>query len=508
MILLELRRMRMPLIAGGVVTACTLFLLFVLPLAPDMQETAVLTANLALAVLWVIILFENIASDKEQLPFLTGMPRNPSLIYLKRMGLRILILAGILLIFYLVPGFARIPANEQAPFFSDQLFYWSHLLKVLFPVTGIVLLLGTIRLQPKLSRAMIVVSITGAFSQFLALTFYTDIFSWFGVLFCGFQVFILFAVWSAEAWSSVLQNRNMRRPAVLLMLLPLLQYGGTSAYWNLRHLFTMKEAQAQGIVLQDAVPGDWNGGAPTPERIRETIDRMLEKAGYRADGNLIFRSYSFHLNFAIAEYLWDQLSIHRQNDDREAFAATLKKLWFLTGFNPRKILGTIPENADEIKFMIRLLDNAEHWQTDPILLMQPYAYPYFRGASGIMGQFGDWAYNGSGFGRAAGRIIIQPFKQKIDSHLLQDGMEYLRRVRCGEPASKHLYFLQIQGWNKDEVRFSQAVYRLRLHMLEHGEAPDRPGAGFEQFHYRKTEDGFELKYHHLNYHYQHTEKTI
>lgn len=505
----ELRRIVASLVIGIAVTIIALVLVFTIPMSRDMLETAKLVASLALPVLWIIILFENIAADKEQLPFIAGLPRPPGRIFLVRAGLRLLILSVVTLALWLMLDFTRTWTISLTHSYNRESMQWSNLLGMMLPAIGLILLLGTSRLRPECGWQMTVVLIAGGLSQALALTFYAALTNWHGLFLCGLQAFLLFGVWSREIWNAAVLNRRMRWSVALLMLLPLLQYGATFAYWNLRHIPALKSAQAQGVIL---IPAEWGNMVWQARRqndtqvIREILDQILEKIDYRPDSRPVFRNYDYGLNAAFERYLRGEMETCRKNGDREQFAAILRKKWFLTGFDSWRINGTVPKTADEIEFMSRLLEDAEKWEMDCRLLLQPFGrarfWPYRNNVADL---FSAWAHSGPGLFRIFGRIIAQPLWEKSYVHTLEGAAESLRRLRRGDTL-RHVNRdrrLQgfIEGWNKNMVRFSLAVYRTHLHMLEYGEAPDELSPEFRQFRYRKTANGFELGYNSESYRY-------
>ncbi len=469
--MLELRRMRLPLAVGAVVSALWLGLMYLVPMDRELFQIAVLVSGILLPSLWLILLFEPLADDREQLAFLGGLPVSLHRVFWLRVLSRlVLLMAGTVLLWRAI-GFVENWGASIVNDYNRAKFSIINLIGVWLGVSGWLIFLSIFRTRPKMPRPMLISLIVAVFAQIVAVTFYTEINAVYYILLSGIQTFCLTLIAAWQLWRGACLNRRVGWWVVALMLLPVLQYGAVSAYWNTRlHLVTEK-AKTEGIMIFPDNPG--------------SKAELLKQLGYHLGAAPVYHAnngYSYNYRYNLQRETMD----YYKKDDFERFFENAEIEWFLFGFGsyPNVILkicespANKPNQLEWYRRLVEYLEKTKHRQIENrlILSLDDYFYLYWNGHD-IVRAFGKWYDSGrENWYSEATEFLVQPTKAKAKVHIIEEAIEYFRLTKNGrtlhpKDTVKFRAAGQITGWHPESVDFMISVVKLRMYQLEHGEFP-------------------------------------
>ncbi len=186
-----------------------------------------------LTLMWVILMFESIGSDREQAAFLNGIPASPAMVF----GTR-LIFRGV------IAGVACAACWNIFPLVLN-IFFWFGMLSCLAGILLVVSVCG----KPRWPAFGVVLLLT--FCQFPALGFFTCFAEFHGWTWGCVQYVVLAVIFSWWVWRY--RSRSMRiAPLVrwwvlIVIVLPWLEYTAARSYWAVRFSQAVERADRAGI---------------------------------------------------------------------------------------------------------------------------------------------------------------------------------------------------------------------------------------------------------------------
>ncbi len=453
--MLELRRMRLPLAVGAIVSALALGLMYLVPMDQGLFQIAVLVCGILLPSLWFILLFEPLADDREQLAFLGGLPVSLHRVFWLRILLRMVLLVATTALLWRAIGFVgnwgvSVAGGDRNRNTLESLF------GVWLGISGWLILLSLLRARPKMPKRMPVVLAAAVLVQILAVTFYAEINTVHYILLAGLQAFCLSVIAAWQFWRGACFNRRIGWWVAALLLLPVLQYGGVSAYWNTRAHIAVERAKAAGIMIFPEKPG--------------STAEVLQQFGYRPGADPVYHA---GFNWRFQHELQQETMNYYWNDEFDKFFANLEIEWFLFGFDPHgdtlsRICHTVQKKSNQLEWfrrMVEYLEKTRHRKMDNRLILSFNDYTYWD-TSGTRYGAGGWYLHGIGF-------LIQPGRAKIKTRVFEGTTEALRSKKGEQvPERKdNMKYSWITGWNTENVDGMIGILKLRIYQLEHGEFP-------------------------------------